>query len=284
MAKGTLIPVGGNEKKGHEMSESETLEFIEDGILSSILKESGGLESNIVIVPTASSIQKEVSDNYIKAFTKLGCKNIKVLFINSNEEANAPESLQALKQADCVMFTGGDQSKIVDHISNTEFHAILQDRYENEHFVIAGTSAGAMAMSQEMISGGNITDFLFKGAVKMRKGMSFNSNLIIDSHFIKRGRFGRLTEAVATFPDLIGVGLAEDTGIVIRDGIFTVIGSGMVVVFDPSRLTHNHRSELEDNMPLSMAGLIVHVLAFGDQYDIHARETKIMSLEAYQKP
>jgi cyanophycinase len=181
------------------------------------------------------------------------------------------------------MFTGGDQSKIVDCIGGTKFHSILAERYHNEHFVIAGTSAGAMAMSQEMIAGGSITDSLFKGAVKLRGGMGLNSRLIIDSHFIKRGRFGRLTEAVAAFPDLIGIGLAEDTGVVLKDDSFTVIGSGMVIVFDGSQLTHNKRSQMKDKLPLSMAGLIVHVLADGDCYDTRSRTVSILPLEEFEK-
>jgi cyanophycinase len=112
--------------------------------------------------------------------------------------------------------------------------------------------------------------------------MGFIPQLIIDSHFIKRGRFGRLAEAVAAYPNLLGVGLSEDTGIVIKDGHFIVIGSGMVVIFDPSKLTHNYRAVLDDNLPLSMTDLTVHVLAFGDTYDIKTRMTCVMTLDEYR--
>lgn len=282
MAKGILIPIGGNEDKGNEVSENNTLDFIESGILSNVVRESGGINSNIIIIPTASSIQREVGRNYINAFDKLGCKNVKVLSINSVEEAESTFNIKSLEEAHCVMFSGGDQSRIVQYIGNTKFHKILQERYENEHFVIAGTSAGAMAMSLDMIAGGNITESLFRGAVKLKKGMGFIPELIIDSHFIKRGRFGRLTEAVAAFPHLVGVGLSEDTGIIIKNNSFTVIGSGMVIIFDPSQLSHNHRSILADNLPLSMTDLIVHVLAFGDKFDLKTRKPRIMSLEEYK--
>jgi cyanophycinase len=284
MAKGILIPIGGNEDKGKaDVSENYTLDFIADGILSNVVRESGGCSSaNIIVVPTASSIQKEVGENYIHAFDKLGCKNVKVLSINSVKEAESKENIKALEESNCIMFSGGDQSRIVDFIGNTKFHKILQERYEKEKFVIAGTSAGAMCMSEEMIAGGNITESLYRGSVKFRKGMGFTPELIIDSHFIKRGRFGRLAEAVAAFPKLIGVGLSEDTGIVIKDGHFMVIGSGMVVIFDPSRLTHNYRAVLEDDLPLSMTDLTVHVLAFGDTYDINTRMTCVMTLEEYR--
>lgn len=283
MAEGILIPIGGNEDKGNELSENYTLDFIESGILSNVVRESGGTNSKIIIIPTASSIQREVGRNYISAFDKLGCKNVKVLSINSVTESENHDNIKALEEAHCVMFSGGDQSKIVQHIGNTKFHEILKERYEKEQFVIAGTSAGAMAMSSDMIAGGNITESLFRGAVKLKKGMGFIPELIIDSHFIKRGRFGRLTEAVAAFPHLLGVGLSEDTGIVIKNNEFRVIGSGMVIIFDPSRLSHNQRNILDDNLPLSMIDLIVHVLAFGDTFDLKTRKPTVMSLEEYKK-
>lgn len=281
MKKGILIPIGGNEDKGKELSESYTLDFVESGILSNVVRESGGTSSKIIIIPTASSIQQEVGENYIHAFAKLGCRNVKVLYINSVEEAENSTNIKALEEAACVMFSGGDQSKIVQHIGNTKFHKILLDRYKNEHFVIAGTSAGAMAMSLDMIASGNITESLLRGAVKFKRGMGFVPELIIDSHFIKRGRFGRLTEAVAAFPKHIGVGLSEDTGIVIKNGCFTVIGSGMVIIFDANKTTHNNRSILDDNLPLSLTNLKVHVLACGDKYDIKARKPSVITLADY---
>lgn len=283
MAEGILIPIGGNEDKGNEYSENHTLDFIESGILSNVVRESGGIHSNIIVIPTASSIQREVGRNYIDAFDKLGCKNVKVLSINSTKEAESAVNIKSLEEAHCVMFSGGDQSKIVQHIGDTKFHRILQERYEKEHFVIAGTSAGAMAMSLDMIAGGNITESLFRGAVKLKQGMGFVPELIIDSHFIKRGRFGRLTEAVAAFPHLVGVGLSEDTGIIIKNNSFSVIGSGMVIIFDGGKLSHNHRSILDDNLPLSMIDLTVHVLAFGDKFDIKTRRPSVMSLEEYRR-
>ena len=283
MAKGVLIPIGGNEDKGVEqVSENYTLDFIEVGILSTVVKECGGKDSYILVIPTASSIQKEVGEGYLAAFSRLGCNNVEVLSINSVEEAESDYHINALKKCQGVMFSGGDQSRIVKFIGNTKFHKILMERYRNEHFVIAGTSAGAMCMSKEMIAGGNITESLIKGTVKYRKGMGFIPELIIDSHFIKRGRFGRLTQAVAKHQSLLGVGLSEDTGIVIKNGSFKVIGSGMVIVFDPSELTHNNMNFLEEKMPMTMTNLKVHVLAFGDSFDLKTRKTDVMGLEEYK--
>jgi cyanophycinase len=281
MAKGTLIPIGGNEDKGNEFSENNTLDFIEDGILSTVVKEAGGVNSNIIVIPTASSIQQEVGENYLHAFDKLGCSNVRVLDINSQSDSESKENIKALEMSDCIMFSGGDQSKIVKHIGNSKFHKILQERYENETYVIAGTSAGAMCMSREMITGGAVTESIVRGSTKFSSGMGFIPELIIDTHFIKRGRFGRLAEAVSAFPKLIGLGLSEDTGVIIKNNTMTVTGSGMAILFDPSWLTHNYRDILADNLPLSVTDLKVHVLSFGDRFDLTTRSTKIMTLEEY---
>ncbi|WP_178986006.1 cyanophycinase [Winogradskyella helgolandensis] len=280
--KGTLIPIGGNEDKGIEESEIYTLEFIDEGILYHVVKEAGGVDAQIVVVPTASSIPVEVGENYLTAFDTLGCKNVDVLDIRSKEDSETEHAIQLIKNADCVMFSGGDQSKITDKIGGTIIHTILAERFVNEAgFVIAGTSAGAMAMANEMIAGGSASESFIKGAVNMYKGLGLIPELIIDTHFIRRGRFGRQSEAVAKFPNLIGFGLAEDTGMIIKNGNdCTVIGSGMVIVFDGSTLTHNNEKILEEGTPMTMANLTIHVLSNGDEYNIKTRKVKVLPIEA----
>jgi cyanophycinase len=281
MIKGTLIPIGGNEDKGNGENEMYTLEFLKEGILSHVVRESGGARARIVVIPTASSIPKEVGNNYLNAFDKLGVKDVEVIHIQNRDDSDRKDFIKLIEQADCVMFSGGDQSNIVDRIGGTRMHEIIVERYHKEDFVIAGTSAGAMCMSSEMIAGGNITDALFKGSVRMRNGMGFIPELIIDSHFIQRGRFGRLAEAVAKFPSLMGMGLAEDTGVIIKNcNDFKVIGSGMVVLFDPSALTHNNEEILEIGTPMSMSNLVVHILSNSDMFTIDERRIEILPLDA----
>jgi cyanophycinase len=274
--KGTLIPIGGNEDKGNGENERYTLEYIQQGILSRVVRESGGIEATIIVIPTASSIPVEVSENYLEAFTKLGCKNVHIMDIRNRKDAEKPSSLELMKKADCVMFSGGDQSKIVKYIGSTALDKILKDKYQNEDFVIAGTSAGAMCMSEEMITGGGVQEAFTKGAVSMGHGMSFIPNFIIDSHFIRRGRFGRLAEAMAKFPLRVGIGLAEDTGLVIKNrNNCEVIGSGMVILFDPRRLIHNNRDAVPEGSPMSITNLKVHILANGDKLDIKEKRIHI---------
>ena len=282
MAKGTLIPIGGNEDKGAKKSEQYTLEFISEGILYHVVEEAGGIDAKIVMIPTASRIPIEVGENYLDAFEKLGCKNVTVLDIRSKKDSEKESSVKLIKEANCIMFSGGDQSKITNKIGGTTIHKILEDRYKNEKgFVIAGTSAGAMAMSNEMIAGGSASEAFVKGAVTMYKGLHLIPELIIDTHFIRRGRFGRQSEAVAKHPHLTGFGLAEDTGMIIKNGKdCTVIGSGMVIVFDGSKLTHNNEKILEEGTPMTMANLTVHVLSNGDTYDIKNRKVAVLPIEA----
>lgn len=281
-AKGILIPIGGNEDKGEAESENYTLDFISEGILYHVVKEAGGKDQLIVIIPTASSIPVEVGENYLDAFQKLGCTNLKVLDIRSREDAESEENLDYISRAKAVMFSGGNQSKITEKIGSTKFHKILLKRYKNdEQFVIAGTSAGAMMMSEEMIAGGSSTEAFQKGAVKMSKGLGLTPKIMFDTHFIQRGRFGRTSEALAKFPTLIAIGLAEDTGLIIREGNeIKVIGSGMVIVFDGKKLKHNNQKILEEGTPMTLTNMKVHVLSNSDQYDLKKRKVKVLAIDA----
>jgi cyanophycinase len=277
--KGILIPVGGNEDKGLDSDMGDSMDFISEGILFHIINKAKGTDSKIVVIPSASSIPEEVWENYKSAFTTLGCEDVSVLNFQSEDDANNPEFCNALETADCIMMSGGDQSKLSGIINDTLALSIMKRRFMEESLVIAGTSAGAVAMSKEMVTGGSSSEALIKGAIKVGDGLNFLPDVILDSHFIRRGRFGRLAEAVSRMPHLLGIGLAEDTGIIIEKGrIATVIGSGMVILFDASKLTHNKHDQLSEGTPMSMSNLIVHVLSNGDKFDIKEKEIKILPI------
>lgn len=275
--KGILIPVGGNEDKGDRWN--SRLNFLEKGILSHVIQEAKGKESRIVVIPTASRIPEEVGHNYVKAFNKLGCKQVDILNITRRNHSDQKDALRLVREADCIIFSGGNQSRISTKIANTTLHQIMKDRFQNEPLVVAGTSAGAMAMAQEMIAGGSSSEALQKGAVKMKQGLGFIPELIIDTHFVRRGRFGRLAEALAKYPNKLGVGLAEDTGLIIKNcNEFRVIGSGMVIVMDPLALTHNSYNQLKNGTPMSMSNLTVHILANGDRFTLDNREIEVLPI------
>jgi len=275
--KGKLISVGGSEDKGTELDpkfvQKDQLNFFEFGILKRILSEMKGVDSMVEVITTASQIPEEVGENYIKAFGKLGCKNVGVIHIKKREEALNPEYLERIKKADGVMFTGGNQMRLSMIFGGTEFLKIVISRYMNEDFVIAGTSAGAMAMSNTMIYQGSSTGALLKGEVKITTGLALIKDVIIDSHFVTRGRFGRLAQAVAGNPGCIGIGLGEDTGVLIKDGNkMEAIGSGLVLIFDGHNIRHSNIADIEEGQPISIENLVVHVMAKGNFYYLDERK------------
>jgi cyanophycinase len=285
--KGKLISIGGSEDKGTgiepNFAQKAKLNFFEFGILKRILSEMRGADSIVEVITTASVIPEEVGDNYIQAFGKLGCTNVGVIHIKNREDALLPEYLERIRQADGVMFTGGNQLRLSMIFGGTDFLKILQNRYENENFVIAGTSAGAMAMSNTMIYQGSSTGALLKGEVKITTGLAFIKDVIIDSHFVTRGRFGRLAQAVASNPGCIGIGLGEDTGVLIRDGnTMEAIGSGLILIFDGHTIRYSNIADLPEGAPISIENMIVHVMAKGNFY--HLDERKFYAIVPQQQP
>ena len=161
-AKGKLIAIGGAEDKGSEKTPEGlhhiNLNFFELGILRRIVEESGGINARIEVITTASMIPYEVGENYLNSFGKIGCTNIGVMHIRNRADARDEEYLQRIREADAVMFSGGNQLRLSSTFGGTEFLQSVMERYENEmNFVVAGTSAGAMAMSNTMIYEGNAT-------------------------------------------------------------------------------------------------------------------------------
>ena len=118
VAKGTLIPIGGNENKGIRINEKYHTENIEDSILSRVVVESGGPKTSIVVVPTASSIPDEVWENYRQAFDKLNCSNVHVADIRERKDSEHPHFLKLMEECDCIMFSGGNQSEIINKIKD----------------------------------------------------------------------------------------------------------------------------------------------------------------------
>lgn len=279
--KGKLVIIGGSVDRG-SFSESETdlkrsLKFFEKGILKRITTESvKNSESRIEIITTASSIPEEVGEEYVKAFAQLQVANVGVLNIKTREEANSEECLERLKNANVVMFTGGDQLRLTAIFGGTTFHHLLLDKYQNEDFLISGTSAGAAASSNNMIYQGSSSEALHKGEVKITGGLGFINNVIIDTHFVQRGRIGRLLYACASNPINLGVGLGEDAGLLITDGNnMEAVGSGLIMLVDATHMRHTSMSDVEMGAPVSIDNLIVHVMALGDHYDLKNKKLTI---------
>lgn len=285
--KGKLIIIGGCVDKGSftngpEENTPQSLKFFEKGILKRMITESlHGDHSKIEIITTASSIPKEVGEEYIDAFKQLGIADAQVLDIRTREEANDPANIERLAKADIVMFTGGDQLRLTSIFGGTQFHHLLLERYQNEHFVISGTSAGAAASSNNMIYQGSSTEALLKGEVKITGGLGFINNVIIDTHFVRRGRIGRLMYACASNPINLGIGLGEDTGLLISDGHdMEAIGSGLVILVDGTHMRHTNITDVQMGEPVSIENLAVNVLSLGDKFDL---KTKTMNFHSIAK-
>lgn len=275
--KGKLIAIGGNEDKGKEPEAGHntkvfTHNFIEEGILRRVVDEMGGPKARIAVITSASSIPDEVGANYIEAFGKLGVKDIDVLDIRDRKDVR-PEMIKRLSRADGVMMSGGNQLRLTTIFGGTAFLQLMKRRYEEENgFVIAGTSAGAMCMSSTMIYQGHSASGLIKGGVKMTTGAGLIQDVIIDCHFVERGRFSRLTQAVASNPNSIGIGLGEDTGVVITGSdMLETIGSGQVMIFDGHDITYSDYADVEEGEPFSIEGMRVHIISRGHSYSVKER-------------
>ena len=274
--KGKLIAIGGAEDKGTDLEKGEihrnNLNFFELGILRRVVEEAGGPSSRIEVITTASMIPNEVGDNYLNAFGKIGCTNVGVMHIRTRQDAMKDEYEDRIRNCDAVMFSGGNQLRLSATGGGTELLSIMKRRYHEENLLIAGTSAGAMAMSHTMIYEGNATRAHLKGEVKITTGLGFHNAIIIDSHFEKRGRFARLAQAVATNPGCIGIGLGEDTGMLITEGNkMEAIGSGLVMIIDGHDILHSNIADIPDGNPISIESLKVHFCEKGNGFLIRER-------------
>jgi cyanophycinase len=275
--KGRLIAVGGAEDKGTDLEKGilqrNRRNFFELGILKNIMSVIPNKSPHVEVITTASSIPDEIAENYKNAFSMLGCDNVGHLRIRNREDTNYADYLDRLRRCDCIMFSGGNQLRLSSIFGGTEFLDILRHRYFEEPFPIGGTSAGAMAMSNTMIYEGSADLAHLKGEVKMTTGLGFIQNVIIDTHFDKRGRFNRLAQAVAAQPGAIGVGLGEDTGMIVSNGSsLKVIGAGSVVIIDGRKIEYNNIADIEFGEPISVENIIVHIMSLGDVYNLESRK------------
>jgi cyanophycinase len=283
--KGKLVIIGGAVDKGSfteknlDKDASKNLNFFEEGILKRIINESKNKEnSRIEVITTASKIPKEIGPEYVKAFKYLGATNVDVLHIEKREQAMDADIIERLRVADVVMFTGGDQLRLTSILGGTPFHDLILEKYRNENFVYAGTSAGAAAASNNMIYQGSSSEALLKGEVKITSGLGLIDGVIIDTHFVQRGRIGRLFQAVVGNPKVLGIGLGEDTGLLITNNeIMEALGSGLVILVDGREIKDTNLTEVELGQPISICNLITHVMSKHDGFDLMSHKMTIRS-------
>ena len=262
--KGKLLAIGGREQRQGADAPDESAEFI----LKRFVEELAARRT-VVIIPTASEDPSESLPDYLKSFTDLGIEHVEVLDVRSREEANNPDCFAVLDRADGVFFTGGDQLRLTALLGGTALLARLTERYVQEPLVIAGTSAGATAMSTPMIYQGRNDAGFVKDEIHITTGLQLLRNVAIDTHFIARGRIVRMAQIISTNPGCIGLGLEEDTAVLVTRGReLEVIGRGMAVLLDGHACTGNTIYQIEPGEVFSIRDLRLHLLAHGQRYTL----------------
>lgn len=260
--QGKLIIIGGREDKEKELE-----------ILRTVAEHVG--TGTLCIVSVASTVGDELWADYSRVFKKLGIKKLTHLDVVHRTEAIDQKALKAVKSADAVFFTGGDQLKITSEIGGTAIAERICEIFENGG-VVAGTSAGASVMGEiMMVAGESDKTFRIGGGLNMAPGLGFAKRLLIDQHFAERGRIGRLLAAVAHNPRYLGIGIDEDTAIVMDESkCFKVIGSGAVYVIDAHESCGSNISEAPLDTTLSIHNVKLHLLSRDDAFDLVAREAE----------
>jgi cyanophycinase len=258
--KGKLIIIGGHEDKAGA-------EVILREVARPVLK--GG---RLAIITAATQVPEEVGREYTAIFRELGVRDIAVVDIREREDAADPSCVEQIKDAKAIFFTGGDQLRITSQLGDSPLFQMLQKRCA-DGALIAGTSAGAAAMPTTMLVSGNSDESSRISALGMAPGLGLIDNVVIDSHFAERGRIGRLLGAVAQNPASVGIGIDEDTAVVVeKNRRFRVIGSGAVYVIDGSTISYSSLSEKQPEGVLSIFDVRLHILSAGDQFDLAERQ------------
>lgn len=259
--RGPLIAIGGAEDKSSDLE-----------ILSRVFSLAPKDNFEVAVIATASSIPEDLLPAYKAAFKRLGAKKIHALDIRDREQAANPATVEKIRQCGVVFFTGGDQLRLTNVLGGSPVLKAIRERHAGG-MVVAGTSAGAVALSATMIYNGAAADALRKGAVKMASGFGFVEGVIIDSHFLERGRFTRLMEAGATNPEQLGIGLGEDAAVIVHPNrILEAIGPGHVVVVDSWELASSNVADVETGEPVAVEHVIMHALIDGHGFNIDRRQ------------
>jgi cyanophycinase len=256
---GSLLIIGGHEDKNDEK------------VILRMLAKKVGKSGKLVVATIASNSPKVMFEEYDACLRGLGMRHIHHLQVESREEALNESKLRILRDTDAVFFTGGDQLKITSQIGDTPIFSRVHEIY-NAGGLIAGTSAGASVMTETMMVAGNDDQSHRIGSMlRLAPGFGLLPGVIVDQHFAERGRIGRLLGAIAQNPRMLGIGLDEDAGILVRRGRFQVVGSGAVYVVDGGKVSFSNINEAKPDEPLCIYGVRLHVLNQSDSFDLKKR-------------
>ena len=260
MTEGTVIIIGGAEDKVRDRV-----------ILSRFVALAGGVDATIAVVSTASSLGLEAGERYKAVFGELGVARVRLLHAVTRPQANAEDAAIAVRDATGIFLTGGNQLRLSSTLGGTRLADGILERFRHGA-VVAGTSAGASAMSSHMIAFGASGATPKHRMAQISAGLGVLPGVIIDQHFQQRNRLGRLLSLIAQNPSLLGLGVDEDTaGVVGPDGVLEVIGRGSITVVDGSA-SETDAWEVRGHRPLMISGVVLHSLPAGYRFDLRHRQ------------
>ena len=227
-------------------------------------------ESPLIEVITTSSGEPEASfQEYKKVFGELGVRRVHHIHHNNRGDVLDDNLDKRVEEADAFFFTGGDQLKLTSIYGGTAFLTDLKNRYIHDRVIIGGTSAGAMALSTPMIYAGSKEVQQIGGEIRITTGLEFLKDVCIDTHFVDRSRFVRMAQVIETNPTCVGLGIEEDTAVIVRKGLEAeVIGSGVVIIIDGFHIRESNIEEFTEKRVMSVRDLKVHLLSKGEKYII----------------
>ena len=258
--KGTLLIIGGAEDPDDN----------DLRILPHLVKLAGGKRARLLVCAVATEEPSDSLRNYRAVFQKIGVAEVLGVPFDDRTEGEDQRVMAQLERATGVYLIGGDQLRITSVLAGTRFAERLRERFQAERLFVAGTSAGAAAMSSTMIirgDGGTVN----RGAVDLAPGLGYLEDSVIDTHFDRRGRIQRVMSAFAQNPGTLGIGIDGDTAIEVRpSGRLTVLGRGVVFIFD-GRVTHSNVAQVKEDEPLALIDSKVHVLPEGYGFSLKTR-------------
>lgn len=260
--KTAVMVIGGAEDKVHGRE-----------ILHAFFNRSGGADAQIAIIPSASREPAIIGERYRTIFQEMGAKRIELLDIRDRVQCEEPIYHEFLEVCTGVFMTGGDQLRLCGLLADTPFMEKLRLGVWQGRLTLAGTSAGAAVMGHHMIAGGGSGECPNRSLVDMATGLGFLPEVIVDQHFHNRNRMARLMSAVSAHPDRLGIGIDEDTCALFEgDGIIQVLGKGTVTIVDPAEMSYTNQPYVGATDPISIYNLRVHILSYGDRYDMRQRQ------------
>lgn len=267
-SRGKLVAIGGAEDR-----EGDCV------ILREFVRLAKGEKARVVVMTVATDHPEESGAEYRKVFKRLGAGDVKVVDVSRREDTKSEKAMKTLQEATAVFFTGGDQLHITALLGGTEMDKLIKQRHD-KGLVLGGTSAGAAMMSNSMLLGGDSECNPRSGSVEIGPGMDFIVGAVIDTHFSQRGRHGRLLTATAHYPQDLGLGIDEDTAMVVTGDEFEVIGSGAVTVVDAGAITHTNLADVKGGEGIELHDICVHVLPAGAHYSLTQRKPLVLEGKA----